>query len=267
MEDFTGKVAFVTGGANGIGRGMAMAFAREGVSVAIADVDLDSANRTCKEIESLGVRAIPVACDVTSEQSFSDAADEATEKLGPVHLLLNNAGAFSVSPFEETARRDWEWLLEINVLGVVNGLKTFLPRMRAHAEPAHIINTASVSGHIPVAGLSIYTASKFAVVGLSECLRLELADSGIGLSILCPGIVRTGLVESSHDLRPERHGGGDVATGPDLRGVMASGSDPEALGDQVVAAVRKGEFYILTHPNMRPGFEARFAEILAAYPE
>jgi NAD(P)-dependent dehydrogenase (short-subunit alcohol dehydrogenase family) len=264
MQELNGRSAFITGGANGIGRAMADSLAREGMAIAVADIDLAAAEQASKEIEAAGGRAVPIECDVTSEESLGLAADAASAALGPIHLLANNAGAFTVSGLEQTTRRDWEWLLDINVLGVVNGLHTFLPRMRAHGEPAHIINTASVSGHIPVAGLSIYTATKFAVVGLSECLRLELADSSIGVSILCPGIVKTGLLESSARHRPQRHGG---ETGRDtaMDAVVESGTDPAKLGEQVVSALKSGEFYILTHANLRPVFEQRFNEILNAY--
>jgi len=265
MQDFQGKTAFITGGANGIGRAIADRFAREGVAVAIADIDPAAAKAACAEIEATGARALAVHCDVTNEESLAAAAATVTETLGPVHLLVNNAGAFTVCPLEETTRRDWEWLLEINVLGVVNGLHAFLPGMREHGEPAHVINTASVSGHIGVAGLSIYTASKFAVVGLSECLKLELADSAIEVSVLCPGIVKTGLIESSLENRPERHGGRDANMGEDVAGITASGTDPAMIGDRVFESVRSGEFYILTHPEVRPAFQKRFDGIMAAY--
>jgi NAD(P)-dependent dehydrogenase (short-subunit alcohol dehydrogenase family) len=265
MQDIAGKAAFITGGANGIGRSIAESFVRAGASVAIADIDPTAAARTCSELEAEGARAVPVACDVTNPESLARAADEATEALGSIHLLVNNAGAFTAGPLEETVRKDWEWLLEINVLGVVNGLHTFLPRMRAHGQPSHIVNTASVSGHLGLQNLSIYTASKFAVVGLSESLSRELADSAIGVSVLCPGIVRTGLLESSREHRPDRHGGANAAAALDVTSVVQTGTDPAAIGDQVVAGVRAGEFYILTHPELRPAFEARFARIMAAY--
>lgn len=265
MRELRGKAAFVTGGANGIGRAIAKSFTREGVRVAIADIDLEAAEQCCKELESSGARAVPIECDVTSEESLGKALEKATSALGPIHLLVNNAGAFAVSPLEETKRRDWEWLLEINVIGVVNGLHTFLPHMRAHGEPAHIINTASVAGHIAGPGLSVYAASKFAVVGLTECLRAELDDSTIDVSILCPGVVKTGLIDSSREHRPERHGGRDADPGVDVASVTASGSDPAAIGNQVVAAVKAGEFYIFTHPDLKPAFEARFGQILTAH--
>jgi len=267
MRDLRGKTAFITGGANGIGRAIADAFAREGVSVAIADIDPVAAASACKEIEASGATALPIRCDVTSEKSLADAADEVRKSLGPVHLLINNAGAFTASPFEKTTRQDWEWLLEINVLGVVNGLHAFLPGMREHGEPAHIVNTASVSGHIGVAGLSVYTASKFAVVGLSECLKLELDESPIGVSVLCPGIVKTGLIESSLENRPERHGGRDANIGDDVAAITASGTDPAAIGARVIEGIRAHTFYILTHPALRPAFQARFDSIMADYAE
>lgn len=265
MRELQGKAAFVTGGANGIGRAIAERFAREGVAVAIADIDPKAAEQTCKELQASGAHAIPIHCDVTSEQSLAEALKQASDTLGPIHLLVNNAGAFAVSPLEETRRRDWEWLFEINVIGVVNGLHVFLPHMRAHGEPAHIINTASVAGHICGPDLSVYTASKFAVVGLTECLRAELEDSPIDVSLLCPGIVKTGLIASSREHRPERHGGRSPDPGVDVADITASGTDPRAIGDQVVAAIKAGEFYIFTHPDMKPLFEARFERIIAAH--
>ena len=265
MQELQGKTAFITGGANGIGRAIAESFAREGVAVAIADIDINAAEQTCRELEASGARAIPIECDVTSEESLAKALEKVSETLGPVHLLMNNAGAFAVSPLEETQRRDWEWLLEINVIGVVNGLHTFLPHMRAHGEDAHIINTASVAGHFAGPGLSVYTASKFAVVGLTECLRAELADSPIGVSLLCPGVVQTGLIESSQAHRPDRHGGRGADPGVDATAITASGTDPATIGEQVVAAVKAGEFYIFTHPDMKPVFESRFRRILTAH--
>jgi NAD(P)-dependent dehydrogenase (short-subunit alcohol dehydrogenase family) len=159
MQELQGRSAFVTGGANGIGRAIAESFAREGVAVAIADIDPKAAEQACSELEASGARAVPIECDVTSEESLAKALKTASRALGPIHILVNNAGAFSVSPLEETNRSDWEWLLEVNVIGVVNGLHTFLPHMRAHGEPAHIINTASVAGHFAGPGLSVYTAS------------------------------------------------------------------------------------------------------------
>lgn len=265
MQNLTGKSAFITGGASGIGLAMANSLAREGVAIALADIDENAAQVAARKIEEAGGRAIPIVCDVTSEESLEQAADRASEVLGNIHILANNAGAFAVSNFEDTQRKDWEWLLEINVLGVVSGLHTFLPRMRAHGESCHIINTASVSGHIPVAGLSIYTASKFAVVGLSECLRLELADSEIGVSVLCPGIVKTGLLQSSAQHRSQKHGGGGKQIETPMDAVIESGTDPAELGDRVVSAIKAGEFYILTHPSIRPAFELRFGEIMKSY--
>lgn len=262
---FKGRSAFITGGANGIGRAIAESFARAGASVAIADIDPKAAERTCQALEASGARAIPIACDVTRPESLSQALAETTDALGPVQLLVNNAGAFSVAPFEQTKRQDWQWLLDINVMGVVNGLHTFLPHMREHAQPSHIVNTASVAGHTAGPGMSVYTASKFAVVGLTESLRADLTDSAIGVSLLCPGIVKTGLIESSRLHRPDRHGGRDADPGVDVAGITANGSDPALIGEQVVGAVNRGEFYIFSHPGLKRVFEARFARILAAH--
>ena len=263
MRELNGKNAFVTGGASGIGFAMAQSLANRGVAVAIADIDPAAAEAAAARIEQGGGRACAVESDVTSESSLERAADAAVAQLGEIRIVMNNAGAFTVAPLEETRRSDWEWLLELNVIGVVNGLPTFLPRLRAQGGEAHIVNTASVSGHLPVPGLSIYTASKFAVVGLSECLRLELTGTSIGLSVLCPGIVRTSLLETSQRHRPERHGG-TGAGGVEMRSVIEGGTDPAELGERDAAAIENGEFYVFTHPHLRPAFDRRFAEILAS---
>jgi len=264
VKDLNGKVAFVTGGASGIGLAIAKSLAARGAHVALADLDDAAAQAAAGEIERDGGRAFGVHCDVTSEESLERAADAVAAELGDVRILVNNAGAFSVGALETTTRSDWEWLLELNVVGVTNGLRLFLPRMRALGAEAHIVNTASVSGHIPVAGLSVYTASKFAVVGLTECLRLELADSLIRVSVLCPGIVRTSLLETSPRHRPDRHGGAGAEPGP-MQSVIESGTDPADLGEQVADAIEAGEFYILTHAALKVAFEARFDEILKSY--
>ena len=265
MKDLEDKAAFVTGAASGIGRAIANSLARAGVAVAVADIDASAAEKASRDIEAAGGRAVAVACDVTSEASLEGAVDAAGEALGPIQLLVNNAGGFAASPLEQTQRRDWEWLLELNVLGVVNGLHTFLPRMRAHGGECHIVNTASVSGHIPTPNLSIYTASKFAVVGLSEVLRLELTGSPIGVSVLCPGIVKTDLLETSRRHRSERHGGSEAGTGVEMGAVIETGTDPAELGEQVIAGIVAGDFYIFTHAGVRPALEQRFQAILAEY--
>ncbi len=266
MNDLEERVAFITGGANGIGLSIATSLAREGVAVALADIDSTAAQHAQEKIEASGGRALAVPCDVTDVDSLARAADLTGEAFGPVHILVNNAGAFRSGAVADSKREDWEWLLEINLLGVVNGIHTFLPRMRAHDQGGHILNTASISGHVAVPGLGIYTATKFAVVGLSETLRVELAAESIDVSVLCPGIVQTGLLESSSRLRPERFGGPipEEEEGA-LSEVIEAGTDPVEIGERVVTAIRTGEFYIFTHPPLRVLVERRADEILAAY--
>ncbi len=265
MQQLEGRSAFITGAANGIGLAMARSFAAEGVAIAVADIDLEAAETARKEIESAGGRAVAIQCDVTSRDSLEAAADHATHALGSIHLVANNAGAFTTGNVSDSFAQDWEWILAINVMGVVNGLHTFLPRIRAHGEGGHIINTASISGHIPLAGLSIYTASKYAVVGLSECLSLELADENIDVSILCPGIVKTGLLETSARHRPDKHGGPMEVSDESVSAIIETGTDPAILGDRVVEGVRKGELYIFTHPELRAAVQNRHQAILDAH--
>ncbi len=264
--ELDGSTAFVTGGASGIGRGIARSLANAGAAVAVADIDPDAAQRTCDEITQTGGRALAVACDVTQRESLEQAAQRTTDELGPVQVLVNNAGAFTSAALEDTTEQDWRWLLDINVMGVVNGLHVFLPRMRAHGRPSHVLNTASVSGHIAVPGLSTYTATKFAVMGLSEALRLELADSAIGCSVLCPGVVRTALVETSIRHRDPQHGPARQDASA-IGQLIESGSDPDEIGAMAVRAMAEGRFYVFTHPQVRPAFAERFQEILDAYPD
>ncbi len=264
MQELNGKVAFVTGGASGIGLAIARSLAARGVAVAVADIDGAAADAAVKALQKNGATAFAVECDVTSQESIERAADAARDALGAVHIVVNNAGAFTVGALEDSSHSDWEWILDLNVHGVVNGLRVFLPRLKALGEPTHVVNTASVSGHIPVAGLSIYTASKHAVVGLTECLRLELADTQVGLSLLCPGIVKTSLLETSPRHRPERYGGAGDGVGP-MGAVIESGTDPADVGEQVARAIEQGDFYVFTHPPLRPAFEARWGEILKSY--
>ncbi len=267
MQNIEGKVALITGAGSGIGEAIANSLARAGAAIAVADIDVAAAERVSEGIRESGGRATPIACDVTSDASIAAAADAAEAELGNIQLLVNNAGAFTVGLLSETSRKDWNWILDINVGGVVNGLHAILPRMQARGDEGHIVNTASVSGHIGVAGLSIYTASKFAVVGLSECLKLELAESRIGVSVLCPGIVKTDLLESSQRHRGEAFGGrGNAPADGGMTQVIESGTDPAEVGERVRQAIQRADFYIFTHPELRPAFQNRWNDILTSYP-
>ena len=262
MEKLAGRVAVITGGASGIGLGIARAALAEGMRVALLDVEdaaLDSAHK------SLGPSALTVRTDVTDPASLSAAAERVLAHFGRVDLLCNNAGVLVGGPLAESKARDWEWLVTVNLLGVAHGVRVFVPHLRAHGEGGHIVNTASVVGLSPLPGLGIYVATKHAVVALSEVLREELAPEGIGVSVLCPGGVKTRIFEAARN-RPAVLGGPDADPEPAPERISeVMGMQPLAVGERVLRAVRANELYVLTHPEFRAAFAARAEAILAAY--
>jgi NAD(P)-dependent dehydrogenase (short-subunit alcohol dehydrogenase family) len=259
VKDLDGKVAVVTGGGSGIGRGTALALAEAGMHVVVADLDEAAAIAVAGE---LGGRAIAVAADVADRQSVEALAERSFAEFGAVHVLHNNAGVGVFARLDETTDADWRWLLAVNLEGVVNGVQAFLPRMKAQEGEKHIVNTASMAGMIAGPILGAYNATKFAVVAISETLRYELGDSGFGISVLCPGGVRTNIGRNSMRQRPGGSGESrvrDIDTGS-MRMIA-----PEEVGRMVRRAIEENELYIFTHPEMKPVVRARFDRILAAF--
>lgn len=265
MDNFHGKTVVVTGAASGIGGGIARSFAREGANVVLGDIaDASEAAGAC---EAAGVRAIAVRVDVTSRESVQRLADAAYDSFGRVDVFCNNAGVVAFGGTSELSEADWDWLLGVNVRGVINGVGVFVPRMLAQGGESHVVNTASgaglvASGALPLGG---YTTSKFAIVGLSESLRNEMAPHGIGVSVLCPGAVQTSILHSARytaateHLRPAATG----APTPSREGVRRM--QPDDVGKLVVRAVRLNHLYALTHPEERAAFEARARAISDAF--
>jgi len=259
MRELGGKVAVVTGGASGIGRGMVLAFADAGMHVAIADVEPAAAEKVADEVRARGVKALVVATDVASRDSVEALASRVYAELGAAHVLCNNAGVAVFGPLAEMSDSDWRWVLGVNLDGVVNGLQAFLPRMKAQSGEKHVVNTASVAGVIAFPGLGVYNATKYAVVGISETLRLEGAAWGLGASVLCPGAVRTRIMESERN-RPAALGDSkpiDIPLRGNTSSVITQGLDPLAVGRRVRAAVQNDELYIFTHPETRALFARR----------
>lgn len=264
MEQLEDKVAVVTGGASGIGRGIARALAREGAHVVIADVEEGPAETVAAALAGKGVRSVAIACDVSDRASVEAVADRAWKEFGRVDVLCNNAGVGAAGPVADSSPQDREWVLSVNVTGVWNGCSVFVPRFRESRRPAHILNTGSEhSLGIPFAGMGIYTASKHAVLALSDVLRRELEPDGIGVSILCPAVVRTEIWNAGRN-RPRRFGGPQQSP-EEFRNFMASGMDPDEVGRLAVAGIRRGDFYILSHSQVREIVEARYRELLAAF--
>ncbi len=270
MKEFRGRTAFVTGGASGIGLSMARAFGRAGMNVVLADIDRDTASEAAERLSHEQIKAIPVRCDVTERASIEAAAQEAIDAFGKVHIVCNNAGVAVGGPIGTVKERDWDWIVDVNLKGVVHGTEIFAPLIKSHGEGGHIVNTASMAGMMSPPGMEPYCATKFAVVAMSEGWHQQLAPMNIGVSVLCPGFVKTRIHESGR-ARQDKYGGiGEVDPGVgDTREQAAqnvlNGIDPDIVGNRVLEAIQNGELYIFTHPAMRPFVEARFQMILAAF--
>ncbi len=271
MQELAGKTAFVTGGASGIGFALGRAFAEAGMKVMLADIETDALAAAVKSLHNIGPEVRGIDCDVTDIVSVERAAKATHDAFGNVHIVCNNAGVAAGGGIDNISLDSWRWVLDVNLMGVVHGIRTFVPHIRAHGEGGHIVNTASMAGMESALGFSPYTASKFAVVGMSEGLALQLAPFGIGVSVLCPGFVRTRIGESGRN-RPEHYGQTETPDPATPLGMMVahiaeliqSGLDPSDVAARVLTAIRANDLYVFTHPEMRTGVEGRFAAIGAA---
>jgi len=270
MEQLEGKCAFVTGGASGIGLGIARALLDAGMKVTIADFRPDHIARAMGVFESIqkGRQVHAIELDVTDRAGYARAADEALEKMGAVHVLVNNAGIGIIGPIATATYDDWDLGIDVNLKGVVNGIQTFLPRLMAQKE-GHIVSTASLAGITPAPRDStIYAATKAAVVAMTESMRSELADHNIGVSVLLPGPFKTNIREVAKN-RPARY----AATGyTEMEERLAKREDAPEWGDpldagrMVADAIRENRLYSITHGEFKGWAEAKFEDILAAYP-
>jgi NAD(P)-dependent dehydrogenase (short-subunit alcohol dehydrogenase family) len=267
MQEVAGKTAFITGGASGIGLGMATAFAGAGMNVVIADLRRDHIESALEALDGKPVHAIEL--DVTDRDGSARAADEAESVFGHVHVLCNNAGMGILGPVTQARYDDWDWGLGVLIGGVVNGIQTFLPRMRAHGEGGHIVNTSSMAGVLPIPGAAIYITAKAALVGLSEALRSELAGEGIGVSAFCPGPVQTNIREGGRT-RPEQYadsGYAELERDLEERPNSPLWMDPVECGERVLTGILDDDLYIFTHREFREGAEERFQSMLASFPD
>jgi NAD(P)-dependent dehydrogenase (short-subunit alcohol dehydrogenase family) len=271
MRELAGKTAFVTGGAGGIGFALGRAFAEAGMKVMLADIESDALSGAVKSLHNVGPAVRGIICDVADAASVDRAAAATIEAFGNVHVVCNNAGVAAAGGIDNISLDNWRWVLDVNLMGVLHGIRAFLPHIRAHGEGGHIVNTASMAGMDGGLGFSPYTASKFAVVGMSEGLAQQLKPFGIGVSVLCPHFVRTRIHESGRN-RQRPYGETQAPDPASPAGQMlalitasiAAGLDPANVAARVLAAIRDDELYVFTHPDMRGHVDARFAAIEAA---
>ena len=266
MENLKGKTAVVTGGASGIGRALCLAFAGEGAHVVVADIDEAGMAETAAGVKKAGTTALTVKTDVTKLASVHALAERTWSEMGGAHVVCNNAGVAVHGSLESATHRDWEWVLAVNLWGVIHGVEAFVPRLIAQKQPGHVVNTASMAGLIASQGLGVYNTSKYAVVGLSETLHKDLRPHGIGVSILCPMGVSTNIRSS------ERNRPADLQNpkGPEDNGwfqLIGRYLEPEDVAGRVLRAVKANRLYVITHEEAREPLRRRFERMDKAFEE
>jgi NAD(P)-dependent dehydrogenase (short-subunit alcohol dehydrogenase family) len=269
MKDLRDKVAFITGGASGLGFAMAKALGREGMKVMVADIEEKALSKAVADLRDRQVRAEGVLCDVAERSSLQNAALKTVGTFGKVHVVCNNAGVAVGGEIGTVKERDWSWIIDVNLMGVVYGTETFLPLIASHGEGGHFVNTASMAGFIAPPGMEPYNATKFAVVALSEGWRAQLEPKNIGVSVLCPGFVQTRIHESQR-AKPSRYGvqtddAGLGANKEQAAQLVMAGIPPDVVGARVAEAVKANELYVFTHPEFRAVVEMRFQGIMAGF--
>lgn len=268
MTRVAGKTAFITGGGSGVGFGQAQVFAEAGCRVAIADIRQDHLDEAMAHFEAAGHEVMPVKLDITDRAAFARAADAVEAKLGPVQLLFNTAGVSIFGPMQDATPEDWQWQIDVNLYGVINGIQTFLPRMLARGDDCHIVNTASMSAFVALPGTGLYCTTKMAVRGLSECLAMDLKDTRVRVSMLCPGAVNSNIHEAVLT-RPEHlaatgYYGADPDVFARLKDVISVGMEPATLARYVLEGVEQDALYILPYPEFRETLEEIHAKVMSA---
>ncbi len=265
------SVAVITGAASGIGRGMAKRFAAEGMSVVLADIEVEPLAKLETDLRATGATVLAVRTDVSNADDVENLAVQTLDTFGAVHILCNNAGVVCSRPIWEHTLADWEWVLGVNLWGVVHGIRAFVPRMLTQETECHIVNTASILGLVRGPGEGIYKVSKHGVVALSETLADELAQKGsqIQVHVLCPGWVRTGILDADRNrpntlqnLSEKSHHHQVVGNSRNVQAEMEAGMSPAEVADHVYNAIQTGTFYIHTHPEHKTWVRERMEGIL-----
>jgi NAD(P)-dependent dehydrogenase (short-subunit alcohol dehydrogenase family) len=266
FADLEGKIAVVTGGASGIGKGIAQALRDQGAQVVIADIEQGALDATAAELGATGIRT-----DVSSAESVAALAKEVVDRFGTAHVVVNNAGIGPIGRIADLTLDDWRWIVSVNLWGVIHGIHAFLPILKGNAEGGHIVNTASMAGLVATPQLGSYTLTKYGIVGLTETLAIELAQDGsnVGATVLCPGTIHTNIGTSSRN-RPAGNRGAlrDVDISQEGAEIDMSGvrwMEPIEVGALVVDAIKRGELYAITHPEWWGMVQERFDGIAAAF--
>jgi len=274
MSQFSGKTVVVSGGAEGIGFAIARAMGKQGMNVVLGDIDTNQLNIAQKKLENENINVLTVQMDVTDLSQWQNTADKAIDRFGKIHMLVNNAGVGS-NPglIEQTDDKDWRWVLDVNLMGVIYGTQTMVPLMKQHGEQGWLINVASMAGMMGVPTAGAYTATKVAVVGMSESWYAELKPHNIQVSVLCPAFVKTRINLSNRnkpdELKSDKEKNTDnvspSSSAKHMQKVIDNGLPPEIVGERVVEAVSNKELYIFTHPNYRKVVQKRFKSIDDAF--
>jgi NAD(P)-dependent dehydrogenase (short-subunit alcohol dehydrogenase family) len=266
MKDLKGKVAVITGGASGIGLATARALARAGAKLCLADIEEKALAAAAAKLTSEGAEAVAVVTDVGDKASVDRLADKAWSHFGAVHVLFNNAGVAVFGPIEDMSHADWEWVMRVNLWGPIHGVEAFVPRLIAQRQGGHVLFTASFAGLVANRNLAPYSVSKAAVVSLAECLLKDVKQHGIGVSVVCPMRVTTNIDES-HRNRPAELGGPVVHhayTDRDVGALEGRVLTVDQVGDLIVAAIGRDDFYVLTHKETETFLARRFERLKAA---
>ena len=273
MRELAGRTAFITGGASGIGLGMARAFVEAGMKVAIADIRQDALDAALESLAGQGAEVRGIRLDVTDRQAWVRAADEAEAALGPVQLLCSNAGVNFMGAAQDATFQDWDFCLGVNLGGAINAVRTFVPRMLAHGSGGHVVITSSVAGLFTGRGQGVYATTKYALTGLAESLRADLTGQGVGVSVLCPGPVKSDLFESTVAVRPAalaESGSRPVVMSGQSREetpIFATAMTGDEVGRRVAAGILRDDLYIMTHTEIGGILDARAAALKAALPD
>lgn len=269
MESFNGRVAFITGGASGMGLGMAKAFARQGASVAIADIRDDHLAAAVANAAAEGLNLRPYRLDVTDRAAHAAVADAIEREIGPVSVVSLNAGIGVIGHIKDATYDDWDWIMGVNLGGVINGVRTFVPRLRAQKLGGHVVATSSMGGLVVADSGGIYSAAKFGVVAMMQCLRADLAIEGIGVSVLCPAAVNTNIHEH-YRMRPAQFTNGaysqTAAQEDELKKMLAHGMSPDRVGQLVVEGILTNQLYIMTSGALEPVVRMRRDALIASLP-